>query len=163
MQVDGAMIDGFMVFFALVYNACITMIFLARAVERYRLEMYVGYVVTLLLLPFAILMGLNLSGGRESGLLITGTPIIIFLAYDLWYRTLRGRKPIHHPEGRWPVELYAYLVIYLIASILLVGYAFLVSLTKGFAVLATFYMSLAAYGYYQYRHRKGSKSVAVAR
>lgn len=52
-------------------------------------------------------------------------PIIPFLLYDLWYRTLSREKPRHHPAGRWPIELYMYLVLYLLGSMLLVGYAFI--------------------------------------
>ena len=149
-------IDGLMVLFALVYNVCISLVFIFRALERERLESLLGYIVNLLLIPFTFLWSLNFLGGRDSGLLITGMPIIIFLVYDLWYRTIRGRKPKHHPK-RWPVELYIYFFLFLFGSTLLVGYAFLVSLLQGFIVLALYYASLASYAYYQYKYKKHKK------
>ena len=151
--VGGDLIDSLMVLFALVFNGCIVVVFVARAQERDRLESLVGYIVNLLLVPFSMLWVLNLLGGSEVGRLITGMPIIVFLLYDLWYRTLSREKPKHHPR-RWPVELYVYLLLFLFGSMLLVGYAFLVSLFDGFIVLAVYFASLAAYGYYQYKYRK---------
>ncbi len=151
--VDGELIDSLMVLFALVYNGCIAFLFVARALERGRLESLAGYVVNLLLVPFSILWVLNLLCGSEVGRLITGMPIILFLLYDLWYRTISREKPKHHPR-RWPIELYVYLILFFFGSILLVGYAFLISLFDGFIVLAVYYASLAAYGYYQYKYRK---------
>ena len=151
--VNGELIDGLMVLFALVYNGCIVVVFVARALEREYLESLAGYLVNLLLVPFSILWVLNLLGGSEAGRLITGMPIILFLLYDLWYRTLSQEKPKHHPK-HWPIELYVYLILFLFGSTLLVGYAFLASLFDGFIILAVYYASLAAYGYYQYKHRK---------
>jgi hypothetical protein len=151
--VDGELIDSLMILSALIYNSCIVVVFVARGSEHDRLESLAGYMVNVLLVPFSILWVLNLLGGSEVGRLITGMPIIIFLLYDLWYRTLSREKPKHHPR-RWPVELCIYLILFLFGSMLLTGYAFLVSLFYGFIVLAMYYASLAAYGYYQYKYRK---------
>ncbi len=153
----GDSIDGAMVLCTLIFNAFIIVVFAARAWKRDRLESRVGYAVNALLVPFAVLFAFNLVGGRDAGRLITGGPIIMFLVDDLWYRTLGSKKPKHHPN-RWPVHLYVYTILYFAGAILLVGYAFLISLFHGFLVLATFYGSLVAYGYYQYRHKKAGHS-----
>jgi hypothetical protein len=155
---DEALIDTLMVACALAFNLLLVIVFLARAVDREDLEVKTGHAITLLIIPFAASWVLNLSWEREVSLLITGAPIVAFLAYDLWYRSIAQEKSRHHPEGRWPTGLYIYLVLYLIGSMLLVGYAFLVSLNLGFLVLATFYLSLGSYGYYQYRHKRRGRS-----
>jgi len=153
-MVDDALVDTLMVTCALAFNLLLVIVFLARAADREEIEVRTGYAVSLLIAPFAASWVLNLSGEREVGLLITGGPIVAFLAYDLWYRSIAREKSRHHPKGRWPTELYVYLLLYLIGSMLLVGYAFLVSPNLGFLVLATFYLSLGSYGYYQYRHKR---------
>jgi hypothetical protein len=109
------------------------------------------------LIPFSILWLLNLLSNSDLGRLITPFPVIMFLAFDLWYRTATKRKPQHHPEN-WPLGLYIYLLLYVIGGIMLNGYAFLVSLPYGFIVLSSYYGSLMAYGYYQYSHKKFKKS-----
>ena len=151
--VDGNIIDSVMVLCTLIFNFCLIVVFMARAHQHDKLESVTGYVVNLLMVPFIILWVLNLLGGRDVGRLITGLPIILFLVDDFWYRTLCRKKPKHHP-ARWPVHLYLYLVLYLVGGMLLVGYVFLVSLFYGFIVLAFFYCSLAAYGYYRFRYKK---------
>lgn len=150
---DATLVYTLMVLCALAFNGIIAVVFVTRALGRERLESIVGYVTNLLLVPFGILWLLNLLNGSEAGRLITGMPIILFLVYDLWYRTLTKEKPTHHPV-RWPAKLYIYLILYLVGGMLLVGYSFLVSLFDGFIVLATYYGSLAAYGYYQHTYRK---------
>ena len=85
--------------------------------------------------------------------MVTVFPTIVFLAYDLWYRTATKRKPHHHPE-HWSVGLYVYLILYLVGGVMLNGYAFLASLVYGFIVLFSYYGSLRVYGYYQYSYRK---------
>jgi hypothetical protein len=151
---DEALVDTLVVACAFVFNLLLIVVFLARAMDREDLEVKTGYAVSILIIPFAVSWVLNLLWEREVGLLITGAPIIAFLTYDFWYRTVTGRKTRHHPSGRWPVGLYLYLALYLFGSMLLVGYVFLVSLNLGFVVLATFYCSLASFGYYPYMHRK---------
>ncbi len=151
--VDGGIIDSVMVLCALIFNGLIIIVFLARAQQFDRLESVTGYAVNLLLVPFTVLWALNLLSGRDVGRVITGVPILLFLVDDLWYRTLQRMKPKHHPT-RWPVHLYLYLVLYLVGAMLLVGYAFFVSMFYGFLVLATYYAGLAAFGYYRHRHAK---------
>ena len=143
--------------FSLLFNIVMILAFVFRGQRRTQTEAKLGPVSNLLLIPFSILWLLNLLGDSDLGRLITPFPAIVFLAYDLWYRTATRRKPQHHPE-HWPIGFYIYLLLYVAGGIMLNVYAFLVSLPYGFIVLSSYYGSLMAYGYYQYRHKKFKKS-----
>ncbi len=150
---DGEIIDFLMVLFSLVFNIGLIFIFVLRGQRRTQTEAKLGPIFNLLLIPFSSLWLLNLLNNGGLGRLITVFPTAVFLAYDLWYRTLSKKKPYHHPE-HWSSGLYVYLALYLISGIMLNGYAFLASLLYGFIVLSSYYGSLMAYGYYQYSYRK---------
>ena len=152
-KVDGNFVDGLMVLFSLSFNIIGILIFVLRAIKRKQLEAKLGPVFNALLIPFSLFLVYNLISGRDSGRLITGIPIIIFLAYDLWYRTITDKKPYHHPT-HWPLGLYAYVLLYQVSGIMLNGYSFMVSLLYGYIVLASYFGSLVAYGYYQYKHKR---------
>ena len=147
------MIDSFMVLFSLIYNAVLILVFVLRGKGRRRLEEKLGPIFNALLVPFSFLWLLNLIGGRDIGRLITGMPVIVFLVYDLMYRTVTRKKPYHHPE-RWPLGLYAYVLVYQLSSIMMNGYAFMVSRLHGYIVLTSFFGNLAAYFYYQHKYKK---------
>ena len=155
-KVDGNLVDALMVLCSLTYNFVGILIFVLRANERKQLEAKLGPVFNTLLIPFSIFWIYNLISGRDSGRLITGIPIIVFLAYDLWYRTLTDKKPYHHPK-QWPIGLYAYVLLYQVSGIMLNGYSFLISLLYGYIVLASYFGSLVAYSYYQYKHKRAVK------
>jgi hypothetical protein len=133
------------------------LVFVFRGQKRTQAETKLGPASNLLLVPFSVLWLLNLLNNSDWGRLITVLPTIMFLAFDLWYRTATKRKPHHHPE-HWSIGLYVYLVLYLVGGVMLNGYAFLVSLRYGFVVLSSYYGSLMAYGYYQYKHKKFKKN-----
>ncbi|MFX0201181.1 MAG: hypothetical protein ACFFCW_34115 [Candidatus Hodarchaeota archaeon] len=154
---DGRLIDSLVVLFALIYNINLIIVFVLRAHERERLEWKFGYVFNGLLIPFTVLWLFNLLIGSDIGRLITGMPVILFIVYDLWYRTLTKKKPTHHPD-RWPLGLKVYLFLFQIGSILLNGYAFLVSLLYGYIVLVSWFCVLAAFGYYQYTYNKKKRA-----
>ena len=156
-KVDGNIVDALMVLCSLIYNIVGILIFTSRANERKQLEAKLGPVFNILLIPFSLFWVYNLVSGRDSGRLITGIPIIIFLAYDVWYRTITDKKPYHHPK-HWPIRLYAYVLLYQVSGIMLNGYSFVISLLYGYIVLASYFGSLAAYVYYQYKHKKEVKS-----
>ena len=145
-----------MIVFALVFNGTNVVVFVGRAHGIKQLQKVAGYMMNALIGPFSLLWILNLLNGSESSRLITGLPIILFIAYDMWYRTLTQEKPTHHPR-KWPIRLYIYLMLWLIGGMMLVGYAFIVSLSYGYMVLALYYGSLAAYGYYRYKFKKTQK------
>lgn len=150
---DGGLIDRLMVLFSLIYNAVSILVFILRSQGRVQTEKKLGPVFNALLIPFSLLWLFNLMIGRNSGRLITSIPVILFLIYDLLYRTVTGKKPYHHPD-RWPIGLYVYVLLYHLAGIMLNGYSFLVSLLYGYIVLTSYFGSLVAYGYYQYKYKK---------
>lgn len=155
-SIDVSIIDNAMIICALIFNICIIIVFLSRAHERYKLEESIGILVNLLIIPFIILWFLNLINGRDSALLITGFPIILFLLDDLWYRTIQKKKARHKPK-KWPIHMYLYFILFLFGGMILTGYIFIVSLFYGFIVLSLFYLSWISYGYYHYRHKKIQK------
>jgi hypothetical protein len=105
------------------------------------------------LIPFASLWVLNLVVGNDSGRLLTGLPIIIYLAYDLWYRLLAKKKPYHHPK-RWPPGLIVYLLLLFMGSIGLNWYGYLISKFYGFTLVIAFFTMMSSYGYYQHMYSK---------
>lgn len=152
-MVDQTLIDVFVVLFSFIFNVIITIMFILRGQERTHAEAKLGPVTNVLLIPFSFLWVLNALNESDAGRLITSFPIIIFLAFDLWYRTIKREKPHHHPD-RWPLSLYAYFIVYELSGTMLSGYAFIVSLLDGYVVLASFLGSVAAYGYYQFTYNK---------
>ncbi len=154
---DQTLIDVFIVLFSLIFNFTILIMFVLRGQERTRTEAKLSPVTNALLIPFSLLWALNVLNGSDAGRIITSFPIIIFLAFDLWYRTIKREKPYHHPD-RWPLSLYAYLILYELSGIMLSGYAFIVSRLDGYVVLASYIGSIAAYGYYQYKYNTHKKA-----
>ncbi|MHA2434065.1 MAG: hypothetical protein ACXADO_12610 [Candidatus Thorarchaeota archaeon] len=152
-MMDGGMIDSLMVFFSLIYNALVILLFVLRGQAYPRQEAKLGPIFNALLIPFSLLWLLNLLGGRDSARLITGAFVILFLVFDLSYRTVTGKKPYHHPD-RWPAGLYVYVLLFHLGGITLNGYAFIVSRLYGYVVLASYFGSLGAYGFYQYKYKK---------
>ena len=156
---DGVLIDNLVVFFALAYYVVLIVVYLLRAHELSELEWKMGPVFSGLLIPFASLWALNLLIGNDSGRLITGLPIIIYLVYDLWYRAITGKKPHHRPE-RWPVGLIVYVILLFVGSIGLNWYGFLVSYFNGVLPVASFFVMMSSFGYYQYRYNKRARAVS---
>jgi hypothetical protein len=153
---DGVLIDNLVVFFALAYYAVLTIVYLLRAHELTEMEWKMGPVFSALLIPFALLWVVNLIIDNDSGRLITGLPIIIYFAYDLWYRAITRKKPHHHPD-RWPVGLIVYVLLLFIGSIGLNWYGFLVSYLDGSMLVVAFFVMISSFGYYQYRYNKRKK------
>jgi len=154
---DSVLIDNLVVLFALIYYAVLIIVYLMRAHELEELEWKMSPVFSALLMPFSLLFGLNLLIGNDSGRLITGLPIIIYLAYDLWYRAITRKKPYHHPE-RWPVGLVVYLLLLFIGSIGLNWYGYLVSDLDGDMLVGGFFVMMCSFGYYQWRYNKRKKA-----
>jgi len=154
---DGVLIDNLVVFFALVYYAVLIVVYLLRAHELTELEWKMSPVFSALLIPFALLWIINLLIGNDSGRLITGLPIVIYLTYDLWYRAITRKKPHHHP-ARWPVGLIIYVLLLFIGSIGLNWYGYLISNLYGSLLVVSFFVMMGSFGYYQYRHNKRKKA-----
>ena len=145
-------IDDLVLFFALVYYAFLVIVYLVRAHDLSDLELKLAPIFSILLVPFGVLWMLNIMGG-DTGRIVSMTPIIVYLLYDLWYRLITRRKPVHHPD-RWPVGLIVYLVLLFIGSIGLNWYGFLVSDFYGNVLVVSFFVMMGSFGYYQFRYRK---------
>jgi len=150
---DAALLDNLVVFFALVFYAFLFVVYLLRARELSKFEFKLRIAFSAQLVPFATLWILNLLIGNDSGRLLAGLPIIVYLVYDLWYRLLTRKKPIHHPK-RWPPGLIIYLLLLFMGSIGLNWYGYLMSRFYGLMLVIAFFIMMSSYGYYQYTHNK---------
>ncbi len=157
-MVDQNLIDTLVVMSILLYNTLLTAVFLFRAFDFEQWERSMGLPFNLLLFPFTILWIINFLNGADLTRLGTSIAIIFFLAYDFWYRTLTQEKPRHHPE-KWPRKLIIYFILLQVGSITLNGYGFVVSREVGLFVLATYFISLFAYAFYQYNYKKQQKAL----
>ena len=153
LSMDAALLDNLVVFFALVFYAFLFVVYFLRARELSKFEFKLRIAFSVQLVPFASLWTLNLLVGKDSGLLIAGLPIIIFLVYDLWYRLLTRKKPLHHPK-RWPPSLIIYLLLLFMGSIGLNWYGYLMSRFYGLMLVIAFFIMMSSYGYYQYSYNK---------
>ena len=153
------LIDQIMVVASFLFNVIILLIFILRAYGLPDQERKLGFVFSVLFFPFTYVWVTNLIGERDSGRLITGFPVLVFMIYDFWYREVVKKKPRHHPD-RWPLSLYLYLFLYQISGIMLNGYAFLVSMNYGYLILASYFCRLGAYGFYQHKYNKSRKTVS---
>ena len=153
MLMDAALLDNLVVFFAFVFYTFLFIVYILRARELSRLEWKLRIAFSVQLIPFASLWVLNFFIGNDSGRLLAGLPIIIYLVYDLWYRLLTKKKPYHHPE-RWPLGLIVYLTLLFMGSIGLNWYGYLISKLYGFMLVIAFFIMMSSYGYYQYMYNK---------
>jgi hypothetical protein len=154
---DGVLLDNLVILFALVYYAFLSMVYLIRAHEHTELELKLAPIFSLLLIPFASLLALNLFSGQDTTRLMALLPIIIYLIYDLWYRLLTRRKPVHHPK-KWPKGLVIYLLLLMTGSIGLNWYGYLVSEFYGRILVVSFFVMMSFFSYYQYRYGKSMKT-----
>jgi hypothetical protein len=150
---DAVLIDNLVVFFALVFYAFLFVVYLLRARELSKLEWKLSPVFSALLVPFVSLWVLNVLIGNDSGRLLAGLPIIVYLVYDLWYRGITRKKPYHHPK-RWPPGLIIYLLLLFMGCIGLNWYGYLMSQIYGNMLVVAFFVMMSSYGYYQYSYSK---------
>lgn len=150
---DAVLVDNLVVFFALVFYAFLFVVYLLRARELSKFEFKLRIAFSAQLVPFASLWILNLLIGNDSGRLLAGLPIIIYLVYDLWYRLLTRKKPYHHPK-HWPPGLVIYLLLLFMGSIGLNCYGYLMSRFYGLMLVIAFFIMMSSYGYYQYTYNK---------
>ncbi|MBC8223980.1 hypothetical protein H8E65_05285 [Candidatus Bathyarchaeota archaeon] len=154
-MMDGGLIDSLVVFFAVAYYAFLVIVYLVRAHNLSDIELKMALPFSAQVIPFSILWVLNILKG-DTGRIISMTPIIVYLLYDLWYRLITRKKPLHHPD-RWPKELALYLLLLMVGSIGLNWYGYLISEFYGMMLVAAFFVMLSSFGYYQYRYRKRKK------
>ena len=151
------LIDSTVLVFGLIYYLLLCTVFVLRAYKR-KEELRLKHVFSLQLIPFTLLLILNLLD-NQSYRSLTLFPVIVFLGYDLWYRVLTEKKPLHHPD-KWPRELIIYLLLLFAGSIGLNWYGFLVSEQYGMALVAGFFCMIAAYSLYQFRHNRQKARLA---
>jgi len=154
---DWVLLDNLVILFALFYYAFLSTVYFIRAHERTELELKLATIYSLQLIPFASLLTLNLLSGQDVTRLMSLLPIIIYLIYDLWYRLLTRRKPVHHPK-RWPKELVIYLLLLMAGSIGLNWYGYLVSKLYGNTLVVAFFIMMSFFSYYQYRYGRSMKT-----
>ena len=140
--------------FGLLYYLLLCIVFLLRAYERDE-ELRLKYVFSFQLLPFGALFVLNLIANQINRS-ITVIPLLVFLGYDLWYRSITMKKPVHHPE-KWPKELIIYVVLLFTGSIGLNWYGFLASKQYGMILVAGFFAMIGCYSFYQNRYNRKMK------
>ena len=154
---DAVLVDSIFVFFSLVFYAFLFIVYFLRARELSGVEWKLRTAFSVQLVPFASLSILNLLIGNDSGRLLAGLPIIIYLVYDLWYRLLTEKKPYHHPD-RWSIGLVVYLLLLFIGSIGLNWYGYLISQSYGNILVLAFFIMMGSYSYYQYSYNKRRKA-----
>jgi hypothetical protein len=154
---DKVLIDNLVIFFALVFYGLLIVVYLLRAHQLEKLEWKLSPVFSLQLIPFTLLWIVNLLIGNDSGRLVAGLPIIIYLVYDLWYRLITRKKPYHHPD-HWPIGLAVYVLLLFIGSVGLNWYGYLVSDFYGNMLVVSFFVMMTSFGYYQYRWNKRKKT-----
>ena len=150
---DQALVDNLVMFFALAYYLLLVIVYVLRAHEKSRLEIRLGPLFSAQLIPFIGLWAVNLITGLNVSRLVALTPIIVYLLYDLWYRAITQRKPVHHPE-HWPFELKVYLLLLIVGSIGLNWYGYIVSELYGRTLVCSFFVMMSFFIYYQYMHNK---------
>ena len=154
---DEILIDNLVVLSAVVYYLFLCLVFLLRAYELDKQELMLAPIFSFLLAPFVALWTLNLLNGSDIGRLIAGFPISIYLVYDLWYRLITKKKPLHHPK-RWPIGLIVYLILLQIGSISLNWYGYIISKLHGHVLVISYFIMLGCFGFYQNRYNKRKKS-----
>lgn len=153
---DIVIIDYLFIFFGFVFYALLIVVYLLRS-HQSELEWKLSTVFSLQLIPFILLWGVNLFIGNDSGRMVAGLPIIVYLVYDFWYRLITRKKPHHHPDS-WPIGLMIYLLLLFFGSIGLNWYGYLVSNFYGIMLVVSFFIMISSFGYYQYRYNRRRKA-----
>jgi len=154
---EQASLDNMVILSSFIFYAMLCLVYLLRAYERSRAELALAPVFSLLLIPFSALEIWNLLYGSDPYRLIVLVPIIIYLIYDLWYRLLTRKKPVHHPK-KWPAGLILYILLLQAGCIGVNWYGYLVSKTQGMALVVSYFIMLGFFGFYQGRYNKRSKA-----
>ena len=151
-----SLLDSSVLGFGIIFYALTTLVYVLRAYEKSEHELSLKYVFSAQIIPFSILMILNLIQNNVKQA-ITLIPMLSFLGYDYWYRIYTEKKPLHHPD-KWPRELVVYLVLLFTGTISLNWYGYLVSEQYGRILVASFFVMMGAYSFYQYRYNKRKKA-----
>jgi hypothetical protein len=150
---SNSVVDGLVLIFAVVFYAFLCVVYILRGLEKERAELALAVPFSLQIAPFAILFALNVINGSDIMRPVTLLPILAFLLYDLWYRLLTKKKPIHHPK-KWPMGLVAYILLMNAGCIGLNWYGYLISKQHGYLLVACYFIMLGCFGFYQGRHKR---------
>ena len=150
-------VDGLVVLFAVVFYAFVCLVYIIRGLGNEKLELSLAPAFSVQLVPFSILLGAVMVFGAEIPRIVVLLPIVIFLVYDLWYRLLTKKKPVHHPK-KWPAGLVVYIVLLQIGAIGLNWYGYLISKQHGYLLVASYFIMLGCFGFYQGRYNKKLKA-----
>lgn len=154
---DQTVLDGFVVLFAVLYYAFLCAVYFIRAFGLSGAELMLAPAFSLLLIPFTGAFIVNILIGSDIYRPVTLVPIIAYLAYDLWYRLLTRKKPVHHPK-KWPPGLIVYLLLLQAGSIGLNWYGYLSSKARGHLLVACYFIMLGFFGFYEGMYNKRKKS-----
>ena len=156
----GILIDGLVILFAVIFYAFVCLVYIIRGLGNEKLELSLATAFSVQLVPFSILLGAVMVFGAEIPRIVVLLPIVIFLVYDLWYRLLTKKKPVHHPK-KWPAGLVVYVVLLQIGAIGLNWYGYLISKQHGYLLVACYFVMLGCFGFYQGRYSKRMKAKAA--
>ena len=150
---DQALPDSLVLLSGVVFYGFLCAVYLIRARGADRLELALAPAFSVLLTPFAVLWLVNLSNGAGMARMVVLMPVVVYLVYDLWYRLLTRKKPVHHPK-KWPPGLVVYLLLMQAGAFGLNWYGYLVSKMHGQVLVACYFMMLGCFGFYQGMHTK---------
>jgi len=153
-------VDALVILFAVIFYAFVCLVYIIRGLGNDKLELSLATAFSVQLVPFSILLGAVMVFGAEIPRIVVLLPIVIFLVYDLWFRLLTKKKPVHHPK-KWPPGLVVYVVLLQIGAIGLNWYGYLISKQHGYLLVACYFIMLGCFGFYQGRHNKMMKADAV--
>ncbi len=143
-----SVVDNGMVILANSFNLLVVGVFLARANKLCQLEWVLGLVIVLLALPAATAVIANILAGREWW---TYLLLILFLSYCILEFLL---DYVFKSDFRKTDFLYAYLTVFYLAALAMIGYSFGVQKLYGFITLGTYFLSVigAWYSYTKVGH-----------
>lgn len=132
-------------------NLLMVGIFLSRPLGMVRLERTLGWIQIALAIPVAVCVVVNALAGRGVWYVLLPSLLVVFLLVELVFDYI---LETNFRQSRW---LGPYLLLYYLALMGMIGYAFLVSTTYGFITLATYFLNLLAtwYSYAQVGHGDG--------
>jgi len=148
-----SLLDTLVLGFGLIFYLLLVIVYIFRAYEKSEQELRLKYVFSAQLIPFTFLFIAQLASQNQIRQSITLIPMLVFLGYDLWYRVLTKKKPVHHPE-KMPRELIIYLVLLMLGSIGLNWYGYIVSETYGRMLVAAYFVMMGSFGFYQYKYNQ---------
>lgn len=130
------------------FNLFIICIMLSRPFGLESLEMVVGILNLLFVIPLTVAVILNFASGRDWWSFVLPLVMIAFLILELMLDYVL-KIPFRETILLWP-----YLALFYLSAWMMIGYTFLVDNTYGFITLITYFLSLAAtaYSYSQVGH-----------